>query len=193
MRKIKIFSNTSFDLKEEITSTKVDQIDDEVLGNTNSIPPGIEYLCFNAESDLLESLLHRDTSINDSQKIDSLLDEFAGELTLRHSIPPGIDDVNLDPEGDILFLESLLYDNSSPRPPEEFNTENPTREISFFSITSGLESFQVVSSEKPDVDFWRQHSKFGIARIVKALVFSVLSIRSLKLQILSFILGIPIS
>ncbi|GJV80905.1 hypothetical protein Tco_1516775 [Tanacetum coccineum] len=91
---------------------------------------GIEYLCFNAESDLLESLLHRDTSINDSQKIDSLLDEFAGELTLRHSIPPGIDDVNLDPEGDILFLESLLYDNSSPRPPEEFNSENPTESFS---------------------------------------------------------------
>ncbi|GJY03495.1 hypothetical protein Tco_0369435 [Tanacetum coccineum] len=60
----KIFSNPLFDLDEEITSTKVDQIDDEVLENTNSIPPGIEYLCFNAKSDLLESLLHRDTSIN---------------------------------------------------------------------------------------------------------------------------------
>ncbi|GKB05092.1 hypothetical protein Tco_0833287 [Tanacetum coccineum] len=72
----KIFSNPLFDLDEEITSTKVDQIDDEVLENTNSIPPGIEYPCFNAESDLLESLLHRDTSINDSQKIDSLLYEF---------------------------------------------------------------------------------------------------------------------
>ncbi|GKC59924.1 hypothetical protein Tco_1087522 [Tanacetum coccineum] len=126
----KIFSNPLFDLDEEITSTKVDQIDDEVLENTNSIPPGIEYLCFNAKSDLLESLLHRDTSINDSQKIDSLLDEFAGELTLLKSIPPGIDDVNLDPEEDILFLESLLYDNSSPRPPEEFNSENPTESFS---------------------------------------------------------------
>ncbi|GJW50105.1 hypothetical protein Tco_0091456 [Tanacetum coccineum] len=73
----KIFSNPLFDLDEEFTSTKVDQIDDEVLENTNSIPPGIKYLCFNAKSDLLESLLHRDTSINDSQKIDSLLDEFA--------------------------------------------------------------------------------------------------------------------
>ncbi|GKB02232.1 hypothetical protein Tco_0830321, partial [Tanacetum coccineum] len=87
----KIFFNPLFDLDEEITSTKVDQIDDEVLDNTNLIPLGIEYLCFNAESDLLESLLHRDTSINDSQKIDSLLDEFAGELTLLKSIPPGID------------------------------------------------------------------------------------------------------
>ncbi|GKF56007.1 hypothetical protein Tco_0166347, partial [Tanacetum coccineum] len=72
----KIFSNPLFDLDEEITSPKVDQIDDEVLENTNSIPPGIEY------------------------------------------------DVNLDPEGDTLYLESLLYDNSSPRPPEEFNSEN---------------------------------------------------------------------
>ncbi|GJR63159.1 hypothetical protein Tco_1505321 [Tanacetum coccineum] len=36
----------------------------------------------------------------------------------------------LDPEGDILFLESLLYDNSSPRPPEEFNSENPTESFS---------------------------------------------------------------
>ncbi|GJY13563.1 hypothetical protein Tco_0382872 [Tanacetum coccineum] len=119
-----------FDLDEEITSTKVDQIDDEVLENTNSIPPGIEYLCFNAKSDLLESLLHRDTSINDSQKIDSLLDEFAGELTLLKSIPPGIDDDNLDPEGEIHLVERLLYDNSSPRPPEEFNSENPTESFS---------------------------------------------------------------
>ncbi|GJR34919.1 hypothetical protein Tco_1210603 [Tanacetum coccineum] len=56
----KIFSNPLFDLDEKITSTKVDQIDDEVLENTNLIPPGIEYLCFKAKSDLLESLLHRD-------------------------------------------------------------------------------------------------------------------------------------
>ncbi|GKF16463.1 hypothetical protein Tco_0061381, partial [Tanacetum coccineum] len=118
----KIFSNTLFDLDEEITYTKVDQIDDEVLENTTSIPPGID--SFDAESYLIESLLHRDTSINDSQKIDSLLDEFAGELTRLQSIPPGIDNINLDPEGDIFFLESLLYDNSSPRPPEEFNSVN---------------------------------------------------------------------
>ncbi|GJS55416.1 hypothetical protein Tco_0628778 [Tanacetum coccineum] len=106
----------------------VDQIDDEVLESIDSIPPGID--SFDAEFDLLESLLHRDTSINDSQKIDSPLDEFTGELTLPHSIPPGIDDVNLNLEGDILFLESLLYDNSSLRPPEEFNSENPTEYFS---------------------------------------------------------------
>ncbi|GJY09980.1 hypothetical protein Tco_0378165 [Tanacetum coccineum] len=64
----KIFSNPLFDLDEEITSTKVDQIDDEVLGNTNSIPPGIEYLCFNAESDLLDHLSSSRYFINESPK-----------------------------------------------------------------------------------------------------------------------------
>ncbi|GJZ85505.1 hypothetical protein Tco_0650844 [Tanacetum coccineum] len=108
----KIFSNPLFDLDEEITSAKVDQM-------------------------LLMWWLEN-TSINDSQKIDSLLDEFAGELTLLHSIPPGIDDVNLDPEGDILFLESLLYDNSSPCPPEEFNYENPTESFSLSPIRSRI-------------------------------------------------------
>ncbi|GJS23589.1 hypothetical protein Tco_0452221 [Tanacetum coccineum] len=72
------------------------------------------------------------TSSNESffeEDIDSLV-EFAGELTLLHSIPSGIDEVNLDPEGAILFLESSLYDNSSPRPPEEFNYKNPTESFS---------------------------------------------------------------
>ncbi|GKF00561.1 hypothetical protein Tco_0023911, partial [Tanacetum coccineum] len=36
-------------------------------------------------------------------------------------IPPGIYNINLDPEGDILFLESLLYDNSSPGPPKNLH------------------------------------------------------------------------
>ncbi|GJS90177.1 reverse transcriptase domain-containing protein [Tanacetum coccineum] len=66
----------------------------------------------------LESMLNRDISIDSSPKIDSLSNEFAGELILPKSIPPEIEEVEFDPEGDILFLESLLYDNSSPRPPE---------------------------------------------------------------------------
>ncbi|GJR54217.1 hypothetical protein Tco_1404738 [Tanacetum coccineum] len=50
--------------------------------------------------------------------------------TSLKSIPPGIDDDNLDPEGEIHLVERLLYDNSSPRPPEEFNSENPTESFS---------------------------------------------------------------
>ncbi|GKG22461.1 hypothetical protein Tco_0387764, partial [Tanacetum coccineum] len=69
-------------------------------------------------------------SIDSSSKIDSLLDEFAGELTLLKSIPPGIDDGNLDPEGEIPLVERLLYDNSSPRPPKELNVENSIESFS---------------------------------------------------------------
>ncbi|GJT75685.1 hypothetical protein Tco_1042410 [Tanacetum coccineum] len=47
--------------------------------------------------------------VNDSQKIDSLLDEFTGELTLPHSIPPGIDDVNLDPEENFVFWRQFAF------------------------------------------------------------------------------------
>ncbi|GJR36538.1 hypothetical protein Tco_1212222, partial [Tanacetum coccineum] len=46
--------------------------------------------------------------------------------TRLQSIPPGIDNINLDPEGNILFLESLFYDNSSPRPPEAFQDNSNT-------------------------------------------------------------------
>nr|GEU96316.1 hypothetical protein [Tanacetum cinerariifolium] len=66
---------------------------------------------FNAESDLIESLLNHDSSIlssSSSSKIDSLLDEFAGELILLKSIPPGIDETDCDPEEEIRLIEKLL-------------------------------------------------------------------------------------
>ncbi|GJS14420.1 hypothetical protein Tco_0408892 [Tanacetum coccineum] len=122
MENFKFFSNPLFDLDEEIISTEVNLIQNEVFKSITSIPPGID--SFDAESNLIESLLNRNTSIDSSSKIDSLLDEFAGELTLLKSIPPGIDNDNLDPEGEIHLVKRLLYDNSSPRPSEELNVEN---------------------------------------------------------------------
>nr|GEY81225.1 hypothetical protein [Tanacetum cinerariifolium] len=108
----KIFSNPLF---EEIISMKIDQHH------------------FNAESDLVESMLNRDSFIiSSTSKIDSLLDEFAGKLTLLKSIPPGIDENDCYPEDEIRFTERLLYDNSSPRPPKEFVSENCNAEIESF-------------------------------------------------------------
>nr|GEZ50338.1 hypothetical protein [Tanacetum cinerariifolium] len=79
----RIFSNLLFE--EEISSIKKNQHH------------------FNAESDLVESMLNHDSSIiSFSSKIDSLLNE-------------------------------LLYDNSSPGPPEEFNSKNSNAEIESFS------------------------------------------------------------
>nr|GEZ80896.1 hypothetical protein [Tanacetum cinerariifolium] len=110
----KIFSNPLFE--EEISSIKKNQHH------------------FNAESDLVESMLNHDSSIiSSSSKIDSLLDEFAGELTILKSIPPGVDKIDCHPENEIRLSQRLLYDNSSPRLPEEFNFENSNAEIESFS------------------------------------------------------------
>nr|GEV64419.1 hypothetical protein [Tanacetum cinerariifolium] len=109
-----IYSNPLFD--EEIISMKIDPHH------------------FNVESDLIESLLNRDSSIiSSSSKIDSLFDEFAGELTLIKLIPPGINETDCDPEEEIRLIKRLLYDNSSPRPPEEVIFENSDAAIESFS------------------------------------------------------------
>nr|GFB43901.1 hypothetical protein [Tanacetum cinerariifolium] len=110
----KIFSNPLFE--EEINSMRI--------GQHHS----------NVESDLIGSLHNHDSSIIPSfSKIDSLLDEFTGELTLLKSISPGVDKTDCYPENEIRFSERLLYDNSSPRPPEEFVFENSDAEIESFS------------------------------------------------------------
>nr|GFA62974.1 hypothetical protein [Tanacetum cinerariifolium] len=89
---------------------------------------------FDAESDLIESLLNHDSSIiPSSSKISSLLDEFADELTLPKSIPSRIDKTDCHPENEIRLTKRLLYDNSSSRPPEEFVSENSNAEIESFS------------------------------------------------------------
>nr|GEX87382.1 hypothetical protein [Tanacetum cinerariifolium] len=91
---------------------------------------------FNSKSDLIESLLNQDSSIISFSKIDSLLDEFVGELILLKSIPPGIDKVDCDPEEEIHLIEKLWYDNSSPRPPKEINSKNSDAIIKYFSPSS---------------------------------------------------------
>nr|GEX02640.1 hypothetical protein [Tanacetum cinerariifolium] len=68
---------------------------------------------FDADSDLIKSLLTRDTLIVYSLKIDSLLEEFAGELVHIDPILSGIDETNSDPKDDIRFIEQLLYDDTS--------------------------------------------------------------------------------
>nr|GEY76548.1 pre-mRNA splicing Prp18-interacting factor [Tanacetum cinerariifolium] len=108
------YSNPLFE--EEINSMRIDQHH------------------FNAESDLIESMLNHDSSIiPSSSKINSLLDEFAGELTLIKSIPPGINETDCYSEEDIRLIERLLYDNSSPRPPKEFVSKNSNADIESFS------------------------------------------------------------
>ncbi|GJX63422.1 hypothetical protein Tco_0296322 [Tanacetum coccineum] len=125
----KLFSNPLSD--EEIISTKIDPHH------------------FNAESDLIESLLNRDTLIISSpnsksnfsppspihiEDSDSFMEEIDLFLTPDDTMPPGIKNDDYDSKGDILFLEELLSNDSpslpenesfhfdvssSPRPPEK--------------------------------------------------------------------------
>ncbi|GJS01073.1 hypothetical protein Tco_0317581 [Tanacetum coccineum] len=110
----KTYSNPLFDLDEEIISSEFNLIHNEDLDST---PKNDR---FDTESYLLESLLNRDTLMASSPKIDSLLDEFAGELI---TIPPRI---VREHEEYISMMERLLYDNSSPRPPEAFQANSNT-------------------------------------------------------------------
>nr|GEV56271.1 hypothetical protein [Tanacetum cinerariifolium] len=112
-RNFKKFSNPLSD--EEIISTKIDPYH------------------FNVESDLTESLLNRDTLIVSSPKFDSLLEEFSGELAHIDLISPEMNETYFDPEEEIRFVERLLYDNSSPRPPNELNFKNSDAIIESFS------------------------------------------------------------
>nr|GEZ72489.1 hypothetical protein [Tanacetum cinerariifolium]GEZ81949.1 hypothetical protein [Tanacetum cinerariifolium] len=105
-----IYSNPLFD--EEIISMKID----------------LHH--FNAESDLIESLLNHDSPIiSSSSKIDSLFDEFVGELTLLKSIPPGIDETDCDPKEETRLIKRL-FDNSLSHPENEsfhFNIPSSSR------------------------------------------------------------------
>nr|GEZ47697.1 hypothetical protein [Tanacetum cinerariifolium] len=97
------------------------------------IPMEIDQHFFNAESDLIKSMPNHNSSIIISSKIDSLFDEFAGELTLLKSFPSEIDETDCHPEKEIRFAKRLLYDNSSPRLPKEIVSDNSNTDIESFS------------------------------------------------------------
>nr|GEV90083.1 hypothetical protein [Tanacetum cinerariifolium] len=145
MENFKIFYNPLFDLDGEIISTEVNPIQNEVLESITSILPGIDY--FDAESNLIESFLNRNTSIDSTFKIDFLLDEFADFLK---SIPSGIDEADFDSKGDISLIKRLLYvENSieliSPSPIPIEDSDSLKEEIDLFltpvdSMPPGIEN-----------------------------------------------------
>ncbi|GKE94532.1 hypothetical protein Tco_1579387 [Tanacetum coccineum] len=113
------FSNPLFDIDDDCTSS-----DDESFFEED-VPMENFKIFSNPVFDLDEEII--------AAEIDSLLDEFAGELTLLKSISPGIDDDNLDPEGEIHPVERLIYDNSSSRPPKDSNSDVSDAITEYFS------------------------------------------------------------
>nr|GEY21666.1 hypothetical protein [Tanacetum cinerariifolium] len=136
------FSNVLFDDDYDSDSSDDQSLSDEDVSEKIYLNPlfdeeiilmEIDPHSFNAESDLIESLPNHDSSVIISSKIDSLFDEFAGELTLLKSFPPGINKTDCHPEKEIRFSKRLLYDNSSPRPPEEIVSDISNADIESFS------------------------------------------------------------
>nr|GFB28170.1 hypothetical protein [Tanacetum cinerariifolium] len=138
------FSNLLFDADNDFSSSDNESFsDEEISKEIYSNPLFDEEIIYmkinphpsNAESDLIESLLNHDSSIisSSSLKIDSFLDVFASELILLKSITLGINETDCDHEEEIRLIKKLLYDNSSPRPLEEFISEISDAAIESFS------------------------------------------------------------
>nr|GEW03261.1 hypothetical protein [Tanacetum cinerariifolium] len=136
------FSNVFFNAEYDFDSSDDQSFSDEDLPkkihsnplfDEEIIPMNIDLHSFNTESDLIESMPNHDSLINISSKIDFLFDEFAGKLTLLKTIPLGIDETDCHPEKETRFAKRLLYDNSSPRPPEEIVFDNSNADIESFS------------------------------------------------------------
>nr|GEX10951.1 hypothetical protein [Tanacetum cinerariifolium] len=106
----------SSNFKTKSSSTSLNSLLEETKNFDNSLPEFTTFLnvLFDAE-----------------YEFDS--NEFAGELTFLKLIPLGIDETDCDFEEDICLIEKLLYDNSSPRPLEEFVSANSDAEIKSFS------------------------------------------------------------
>ncbi|GKB63728.1 hypothetical protein Tco_0919914 [Tanacetum coccineum] len=123
------FSNPLYDIDDEIITNESYSLSRKDLDETILIPPGIDEPCFNAESDLLESLLNRDSPI-DSTKTDSIFDEFSFPR-----LPEEHNSENVD-----TIIESLSY---SPIPVED--SDSLIEEIDLFltsddSMPPGIES-----------------------------------------------------
>ncbi|GJW65395.1 hypothetical protein Tco_0117279 [Tanacetum coccineum] len=111
----------------------------------------------NVESDFVESLINRDTSIDYSSKIDPILEEFADELAHIAPIPPGIveadpnDDTSSDDDDfeDIEYV-SLEEENDVDQEEKEFNLEDifqiQDKLLNVHRLISNIESLKVNST-----------------------------------------------
>nr|GFC70532.1 hypothetical protein [Tanacetum cinerariifolium] len=96
--------------------------------NECDVPAGFttfSNVLFDAEYDFdTKSMPNHDSSIMISSKIDSLFDEFAGELTLLKSIPSGIDETDCHPEEETHFTKRL-FDSHMEEIDLSFNSDDP--------------------------------------------------------------------
>ncbi|GKG00337.1 hypothetical protein Tco_0302027, partial [Tanacetum coccineum] len=80
-----------------ISETESDEEYKSSVENLNLTPSESEDLSDIEKSDLIESLLNRDTSMISSPKFDSLLEEFSDELAHIDLISTEINEADFDP------------------------------------------------------------------------------------------------
>ncbi|GKA59105.1 hypothetical protein Tco_0758418 [Tanacetum coccineum] len=104
------FSNSLFDANEDFTSSDDESLPEEDVHEEN----------FKIYSNPLFEFDDEYISSDVNPLFNEVEDDESKALFTSDSIPPEIDDVDFDPEGDILLLEKLLSDDtSSPLPPKE--------------------------------------------------------------------------
>nr|GEV13649.1 hypothetical protein [Tanacetum cinerariifolium] len=150
------FSNALFKDNDDLTSSDDESLSEEdvpieeskvylnPLFNNDEIYS--DELESHVESNFIKSLSNHDALIDSSQKID-YLEEFSGELT---HINPKITESDFNFEKEIRLIENLLYDNSSPRPPEELNAKIANTIVE--SIPSSLILVQDNDSQREKID-----------------------------------------
>ncbi|GKD79214.1 hypothetical protein Tco_1341835, partial [Tanacetum coccineum] len=97
------------------------------------------------ESDFVESLINRDTSIVYSFKIDLILKEFAGELAHIAPIPPGIVEADFDPN-DNTSIDDDDFEDIEYVSLEEVNDVN--QEEKEFDVDDILQIQDIILREK---------------------------------------------
>ncbi|GKB10975.1 reverse transcriptase domain-containing protein [Tanacetum coccineum] len=120
----KVGQTSRYSYNDAVSINRIDVIDvaceeyaQEVLGFSDSSTSG------NPTPSLDPILSTSSPSLTPFEEGDFILEEIKACLT-NDSIPPGIDDDDFDPEGDLLLLEKLLNDDpSSPLPPKELHVE----------------------------------------------------------------------
>ncbi|GKD51965.1 hypothetical protein Tco_1280941, partial [Tanacetum coccineum] len=129
-----IFSRPLFDSYGDTTSSEYSSDDKSIMEEDVFSNLPLESISSDVNPIYNEVLEDIDSIIDFSPKIDPLLEEFAGELSLINPIPPGTARADSDPEGDIRLVEKLLTNNSSHRTPDELNFEDIIEFFSAFPI-----------------------------------------------------------
>ncbi|GKC43765.1 reverse transcriptase domain-containing protein [Tanacetum coccineum] len=175
----KVGQTSRYSYNDVVLINRIDVIDvaceeyaQEVLGFLDSSTSGNPTLS-------LEPILSTSSpSLTPFKEGDFILEEIEACLT-NDSIPPGINDDDFDPEGDLLLLEKLLNDDpSTPLPPKELHVEelkivkssidNPP-ELELEDLPSNLEYVFLEGTDKLPVIIAKNLKEDEKVRLLKVL------------------------